>query len=360
MCRVSDLTPVSSFGLSLPTSDAGLRNASHLRITGREKAAIIVRLLLSEGAHLPLTILPDHLQAALTTQMADMPTIDRRTVRAVVEEFCAKLDSIGLSFPGGIGAALTLLDGHISPGAAQQVRKLAGAASQGDPWERIAGMDTDKLLAVLDAESIEVGAVILSKLAVSRAAELLGRLPGATARRIAYAISLTGNVDPETVLRIGQSVASQLDAAPVRAFDTGPVERVGAILNYAAANTRDDVLNGLTETDASFADQVRKAIFTFTNIPLRIDPRDVPKIVRGVDQPVLITALAAASGDDLTTVEFILTNMSQRLAGSIRDEMAALGTIKEKDGEVAQGLIVAAIRDLEAAGEVFLIATDED
>lgn len=345
--------PVSGFGLAVP----GIGMVP--RITGREKAAIIVRLLLSGGASLPLSVLPDHLQTALTTQMADMPAIDRSTVRAVVEEFCNRLDQIGLSFPGGIDGALTLLDGHISPSAAQQVRRMTGATSRADPWERIAGMDADRLMPVIESESTEVGAVILSKVAVSRAAELLGRLPGDRARRIAYAISLTGNVDPDTVLRIGQSVAGQLDAAPVLAFDTGPVERVGAILNYAPANTRDDVLTGLQETDAGFADQVRKAIFTFTNIPVRIDPRDVPKIVRAVDQPVLVTALASATGGDTATVDFILANMSQRLAGSLRDEMEALGTVKERDGEAARAAVVSAIRDLEAAGEVFLVAADD-
>ena len=35
-------------------------------LTQREKAAVIVRFLLSEGAGLPLAKFPDHMQAALT------------------------------------------------------------------------------------------------------------------------------------------------------------------------------------------------------------------------------------------------------------------------------------------------------
>jgi flagellar motor switch protein FliG len=331
------------------------------RISGREKAAIIVRLLLSEGASLPLDSLPERLQTALTTQMAEMPSIDRTIVRAVVEEFCARLDAIGLSFPGGIDGALSLLDGHISPSAAQKLRKLAGLARRGDPWERIAGADPERLVAILGAESVEVGAVILSKLSVPRAAELLGRLPGDRARRIAFAISQTGNVDPDTVLRVGQSVAAEIDNVPPRAFETGPVERVGAILNHAAAMTRDDVLIGLDDADKGFADAVRKAIFTFANIPARINPRDVPKIVRAVDQPILLMALAfSAATGGAETVEFILGNMSQRLASGIRDEIEGLGPVKEKDGEAAKGMIVAAIRDLESSGEIFLVVEDEE
>ncbi len=202
---------------------------------------------------------------------------------------------------------------------------------------------------------------MLSKLPVPKAAELLGKLPGEKARRVAYAVSMTGNVDPETVRRIGLSLANQLDAQPVRAFEVNPVERVGAILNVSGATTREEVLKGLEEDDAAFAIQVRKAIFTFVHIPERILPRDVPKIARIVDQPVLVVALAAAQAEpDLTkAAEFILTNMSQRLAQSLREEMGEKGKIKEKDGEDAMNAVVMAIRELEAAGELVMSSDDE-
>jgi flagellar motor switch protein FliG len=152
------------------------------------------------------------------------------------------------------------------------------------------------------------------------------------------------------------ALLAQLDSAPPKAFDTGPVERVGAILNYAAANTRDSVLEGLDEQDADFADQVRKAIFTFSNIATRIDARDIPKILRNVDQAKLVTALAGAKGAAEKSVEFILSNISQRMAGSIRDEMKNLGKVKDKDAEEAQSAVVTAIREMESAGEIFLVA----
>lgn len=347
-------------GLPLGLSRAGgLAGGLAARLTGRQKAAIVVRLLLSEGAAPPLARLPDHLQAALTEELGRMKTVDRTTVQAVVEEFLEAVEAVGLSFPGGIEGALDLLDGHLSSSAASRLRRAAAARSGADPWDRIAGLGVERLLPVLQEESVEVGAVMLSKLAVSKAAELLGKLPGERARRLAYAISLTGNVAPETVRRIGLALASQLDAQPARAFDTGPVERVGAILNYSAAVTRDAVLKGLEEEDAGFAEQVRRAIFTFTNIPARIDARDIPKIVRGVDQAVLVTALAAARGKDEKAADFVLANMSQRMAASLRDEMANLGKVKDKDGEAAMASVVTAIREMEAAGEIFLIAGEE-
>ena len=352
---MSSLAPLPDMA-GLPPMDAGA--VGTVTLTGRQKAAIVVQLLLSNDMKVPIADLSEEAQSALADEIANMRAIDHETLKAVVTEFADQLEAIGLSFPGGIDGALSMLDGHLSPTVTTRLRRRANTSSRADPWERLSRIDIERLLPVLEDEAVEVGAVLLSKLTVSKAAQVLSRLPGDRARRMAYAVSQTGNVDPDTVRRIGQSLATQLDAQPARAFDTGPVERVGAILNFAAAPTREDVLKGLEEEDAAFAEEVKKAIFTFTNIPERIDSRDIPKVIRNVDQPVLVTALAGAKGADEKSAEFILANMSQRMAGSLRDEMANLGKVKDKDADEAMSAVVAQIRELEAAGELFLVAGD--
>ncbi|MHA6266433.1 flagellar motor switch protein FliG [Aliiroseovarius sp. CAU 1755] len=339
---------------------AGQLSAVPPVLSRKQKAAIIVRLLLAEGAALSLQDLPDALQTELIRQMSSMRYIDRATLKSVIDEFVVEIENIGLAFPGGIEGALSILDGAISPATAARMRKMAGVRLTSDPWATIAGLDPDLLLGVLEQESTEIAAVLLSKLKVSVAAELLGKLPGPRARKVAYAVSLTGAIDPEVVEKIGRALAEQLDAQPAKAFEAGPVERVGAILNFSPAATRDEVLDGLDADDSTFATAVRKAIFTFANIPARIDPRDVPKITKDIDQSVLITALAAATGKLESVADFILGSMSKRMSEQIREEMDNLGTVKAAEGEAAMAAIVAQIRELEAAGEVLLIAEDED
>lgn len=330
-------------------------------IRPREKAAIIVRLLLAEGAPIKLTSLPEEVQTALAQQMGTMRRVSRSTLQHVVEEFLGELEQVGLSFPGGLEGALSIMDGHLSASAASRLRRMSGSNSSMDPWERINALPLDRILPVLEEESVEVCAVVLSKLPVPRAAELLSKLPGDRARQVAYAVSLTGNVDPDTVRRIGMSLAGQLDSQPLKAFDAGPGERVGAILNIAAAATRDEVLKGLLETDAQFAEIVKKNIFTFEHIKTKVAPRDVPKIIRILDQAALVTALAFALGNpDLEpSAEHILANLSQRMAQSLREEIATRGKIKDKDAEEAMGQIVLAIRQLEGSGELALVQPDE-
>jgi flagellar motor switch protein FliG len=331
------------------------------RLTRRQKAAIIVRFLINEGAEVPLSDLPDALQGTLTTQMGSMRYVDRTTLISVVTEFAAELEGMGLTFPHGVAGALTALDGRISPQTASRLRKEAGVRQFGDPWEQVRAADLDDLVPIVLAESIEVAAVMLSKLDVTRAADLLSRLPGDKARRVTFAVSHTGAVTPGAVDRIGLSLAAQLNDMPETAFADGPANRIGAILNSTPSALRDDVLTGLDAEDQVFAAQVRRAIFTFAHVPARVNPTDVPKVTREVENAVLVTALAAASAVDLAMVaDFILENMSRRMADALREEMEELGSIKPKEGEEAMTQVVNAVRRLAAAGEITLIQPDED
>ena len=330
-------------------------------LSPRQKAAIIVRLALSEGASLDLAALPEDLQTALAHQMGEMRRVSRSTMDSVVREFLAELDSLGLSFPTGLSNALSLMEGHLSDGATGRLRRQSAETTSTDPWLRIMSVPADALLSVLLEEGVEVCAVILSKLPAQLAAELLSKVPGNRARHLAYAVSLTGDVSPDTVRRIGISVAEQLDNRPIKAFKIQPGERVGAILTSAPAALRDSLLKGLQEDDSQFAETVEKSILPFEHIKSKLAPRDVPAVVRLVDTQILITALAFARGQPKldATAEFLLANLSQRMGQALREEAASRGKIKTKEGEEAMGKIVAVIRQLESNGEIVLLQSED-
>ncbi|WP_101067885.1 flagellar motor switch protein FliG [Roseovarius salinarum] len=331
------------------------------RLTRKQKAAIIVRFLLNEGADVPLSDLPDGLQADLTTQMGAMRYVDRATLAEVVAEFAGELESLGLTFPRGVSGALAALDGRISPLTAARLRREAGVRQTGDPWDQVRDASLDVLAPIAAAESPEIAAVILSKLDVDRAAALLAKLPGERARRITYAVSQTQSVTPEAVDRIGLSIAGQIADIPDTAFADGPEKRVGEILNSSTAEIRDAVLSGLEETDGDFASRVRRAIFTFADIPRRLEPLDVPKMLRGVEQPTLVAALGAARDEDTgAAAEFLFENMSRRMADALREEIDDAGPVKPREGEAAMTEVVNAIRRLEAAGELRLRTPEDD
>jgi flagellar motor switch protein FliG len=336
---------------------------SEAALDRRRKAAIIVRFLLSDGQRPPLAALAEDAQMALTREMARLNVVDRATLDAVLQEFADALEGVGLAAPSGEEAALDALSSHISPAAVARLRAEAALRRGADPWTALAALGSADLAEALGRESVEVAAVALSRLPVSKAAEVLGRLPGPQARRISFAVSRTGGIAPDALLRIGRALAEEHCTAAPRAFEKPPGERLGAILNTAAPTTREEVLGSLEAEDQEFAAAVRKAIFTFRHLPLRLKAMDVPKVLRGVEPRVAALALASAQAgapEDVAVAEFLLASLPQRLADSLREEMTALERIKPAEAEAAQATVVAAVRERVEAREIELVETEDE
>ncbi len=329
-------------------------------LTPRQKAAVIVRLLLADGEQISLERLSPAAQASLAHEMALMNMVDRDTCNRVVEEFCETLERVGLTFPEGLERTLDILGGTISRDITDRLRRMAAMAGHSDPWERISAMPAQQLAELARTEATEIAAIMLSNMPVPKAAEIFSAIPPGRARQIAYAMSLTGGIEPAALRRIGMALLQAAEALTLPAMDGGPVEKVGAILNFTASGTRDEVLTGLEQDDSAFASEVRKTIFTWANIPRRIDARDIPRIVREADQADLIRAIAGARGDDAEAAEFILASLSSRMAESLREEVEGVGKVSAKECEDAMTNIVVTIRRMEEAGDLFLIANEAE
>jgi flagellar motor switch protein FliG len=327
----------------------------------KQKAAVIVQLLLSHDVSPGLDRLSSVQQADLARAMATLGPVSRATLAQVVQEFTTRLDQLALTGPKTLSAALALLEPHISPITRDGLKAEAEAdiRDASDPWSRLAMMDADRLRPLLLTESAEVAAILLSKLSVAKAASLLADLPEDRAHIIAHAVSLTATVTPDMVTRIGTQLFAQLASVAEPAFRNTPVDRVGAILNAVNSTQRDALLSGLEARDRGFANDVRRAIFTFAHIPKRVEPTDVPRILRRVDPAQVTMAIAAGLNTTPVTVEFLLENMSKRVAEQLRDDADTLGKPRDAEGEAAMTSIVAAIRALEEEGELRLIPPED-
>ena len=330
--------------------DAHPSSAARRTLTSRQKAAVIVSLALSEGAELPLRDMPRALQELLARQIAALGPLDESALEAVVAEFTHALGG-RVTLPSGTRAALRMLDGRVDPEALAALRGVRGAP---DPWERVGRAGAERLMPVIEREADEVAAMIVSRLPTERAAEVLGRLPGPQARRIAFAVSRIASVDPGLVSRIGRALVEEFEAIPAEAVKGGADRRVGAILNAAPSSIRDDVLAGLREDDAAFADAVRRTIFTFPDIETRLSANDVAPVMRGVDDATQAAALAAGLREGHAgAVEHVLAAIPKRMAERLREAMEAWSGTPD-EGEAAMGALCDAIRRADEAGEIAL------
>lgn len=345
-------------GFMAPPEPRSFSGTDHL--SGIQKAAIIVRILVAEGVDMQLSSLSATMQANLTRTMGEMRLVDRTTMNAVVAEYVDMLEQVGLSFPEGLDGALTLLDGRLDATAAEHLRNLARGGHGRDHWTDLERAPDTDLLPLLEAESTVVGAVVLSKLSIDKAAGLLAQMPPDLAQALALSVAKTEEIDPDTVARIGASLAQQVTDKPLRAFVKPSTKRVGEILNSSTSALRDRLLAGLESVDQGFATGVRKSIFTFQDIPARIEPREVPTIMREIPSEDMMFIIAANAEDDQQTLEFLLSNMSKRVADTMREDAMALPvpTAKQKDEIMAR--VMAAVRIMIDSGTIALKSTEEE
>jgi flagellar motor switch protein FliG len=91
-------------------------------------------------------------------------------------------------------------------------------------------------------------------------------------------------------------------------------------------------------------------MFTFEDLS-HLDPSSIQTIIRAADKDKLPLALKGATE---TLRDLFFSNMSERAAKIMKEDMASMGPVRLKEVEEAQQYIVNVAKDLESRGEVVL------
>ncbi|KIT16019.1 Flagellar motor switch protein FliG [Jannaschia aquimarina] len=321
---------------------------------------MIVHLLLSEGADPGVSDLPPDLQRLLTRALGDLRFVDRATLAAVTAEFATEIDQLGVRFPADLGEALTALDGRLAPEVVEDlISELPdeGSVSGNATWNSLGELPPDRLLALMAGETPEVCAVLLSQLPSLLSADLMQKMGPDRASEVMIAFDTTGAVPPHTVAQIGRALGRSAASTAPKAFDLPAEIRGGAILNASTSGARADLLDRLDAAAPEFAARLRAAVFSWENIPDRLEKRDVPRVMRDVPNETVLAAIGNEADGPVAT--FLFSAITERLSQQMRDELEEKGAIDPEEAEVAQRDFAAKIRELEDAGELTLLPAPE-
>ena len=107
----------------------------------------------------------------------------------------------------------------------------------------------------------------------------------------------------------------------------------------------------------TFGDRAFGALmFVFEDLS-KLDPGGVQTLLRNVEKDQLGLALKGAS-DSLR--EMFFSNMSERAAKIMREDMESMGPVRLKDVDQAQMAMVQVAKDLAAKGEIMLAGAGGD
>jgi flagellar motor switch protein FliG len=329
-------------------------------IPGRRKAAMLCVSIGPEAAAEVFRHLPPELVESLTVEMARTPTVEPAHADRVLEEAIEAAYARGYIAEGGVAFAREVLERALGPAKASEVLSRLQTVIEQTPFEFLRGTPPDQLAAFLRGEHPQTVALVVANLPTNDlAANVLMMLPPEEQAEVALRIARMGQTPPDVVKDVARVLRQKVESVLQREYAAaGGAPALAQILNSSDRATERNVLERLGQTDAELADEVRSLLFVFEDI-LKLDDRSIQLVLKEIDAKDLALALRGASEE---VQERIVSNMSQRAAEMLKEEMEYMPPQRRKVVEEAQSKVVAAVRKLEEAGSIVVArgSGDED
>lgn len=326
-------------------------------ITPAQKAAIVLASLPRETAASIVSEIDDTHLASFIRAVSDMKSAPPQTRLSIALEFIAEVQRRREELPGGSAEAGRLLSEFADKARVERVMGAIASPKDrtDDLWRRAAALPVERLIAFLMEQRPPTAAAILSSLPATRSADILTAAPIEFSQGLTTALAQIGKPDEATAEAIANAIEAELIRVPAAPGAVLAVpEPVTDILDLLPSTLREGLIDHIETSDKSIADAIRKSLLTFQILPARLTEVAVAALVRAADRGVLLRALKQAETNAPATNEFLLANMSKRMAIELREELASLAAPPLSDGEGAQRAIVATVKALEKSGEIKL------
>src|SRR6266545_6921851 len=302
-------------------------NAGGRKLTGPERAAVLMLALGEQHGSKVWSLLDDDELRELSVVMSTFGTL-----------------------MGTSAATERLLQQYLPPervgGIMEEIRGPAGR----NMWEKLSNVQEEVLANYLKNEYPQTVAVVLSKIRPEHAARVLGILPEDFALDVVNRMLKMEAVQKEVIERVEQTLRTEFmsNLSQTRRRDSHEV--MAEIFNNFDRQTETRFLSALEDDNRAAAERIKALMFTFDDL-IRLDAGSAQTLMRHIDKDKLAVALKGATD---TVRQFFLGNMSTRAAKMLVDDMQALGPVRLRDVDEAQGLLVNLAKDLAAKGEIMI------
>ena len=322
--------------------------------SGPEKAAVLLMSLGEDAASKVLSHMDEREIQNIGNYMASLGEVDAKEMDDINKEFFDMV-SFGMGGLGvsGVDFLRNTLSKALDPEKAEEI--INNITLPGDEMTLGGGIDTVRSLepqvisSFLINEHPQTAAIILAHLDPQVASKAIAELPEENRTEIMYRLATLERVTPTVIRELDESLQQEFRSSGVVSGNKlGGVDIVAKMMGGLDRTTEQAILTEMDELDQPMADQIRALRFTFEDI-LKIDDPGIQLILKEINQEDLLVGLKTAS-DELK--EKLFTNMSERGAMMMKDDLESLGPTKISDVEKGQQKVIAVIKKLEEDGKV--------
>jgi flagellar motor switch protein FliG len=325
-------------------------------IPGIRKAAILLITLGEQTSGEILKQMDEEEVEAIGREVARLSSITSEQAETLLEEFYQMTVAHDYVLKGGVDYARKILINAFGPEPAKRMmdRLVKALGSEMTSFDVLQKADPQQVAKFIHNEHPQTIALVLSHLNPSQAAGLLISLPPEMRSDVALRMANLDQISPEIISKIAGIIGQKLKALGEFSRESyGGVRAVSEMFNRLDSGTSKEVLESMEQSHPTLVETIRHLMFVFEDL-LLLGSDAVKEVLGKVDRKVLTIALKGTS-DQLKT--HFLTQMSQRGAEMLREDMEALGPIKIKEVEAAQQQIISVVRQLESEGTISLKGT---
>lgn len=326
------------------------------QLTGVQRAAVV---LLSLGEQQAAEVLK-HMSAKevqkLGVAMTSVGGISRDAVSRVFDDFVDILAQ-----PSGLGSGAdeyvrAVLVQALGEDRANSLidRILMGRNTSG--LDTLKWMEPRAIAELVRNEHPQIIAIVLAHLDSDQAAEVLKCFPERVRVDVLLRLSTLDGIPPHALNELNDVLARQFAGSQnIKSSSVGGVKVAANILNFMDSGQDELILGAINDVDGPLSTKIRDLMFVFDNLA-DIEDRAMQTVLRDVPSEKLSIALRGA---DPKVKEKVTSNMSQRAAEILLDDMEARGPVRLAEVEAAQKEILALVRKLAEAGTIQLSAKAE-
>ncbi|MBO6838765.1 MAG: flagellar motor switch protein FliG [Alphaproteobacteria bacterium] len=318
-------------------------------LSGPEKAAMMILAIGEDNAVKLFTHMDDEEILEISQTMANLGTVSSNLVERLFVEFAEQISSTG-SLVGSYESTERLLSKALDPDkVAQIMEEIRGPAGR-TMWDKLANVNEVVLANYLKNEYPQTVAVVLSKIKSDHASRVLAALPESFAMEVIMRMLRMEAVQKEVLDDVERTLRNEFMTNLARTARRDSHEMMAEIFNALDRNTENRFMTLLEERNRDSAERIKALMFTFEDLQ-KLDPSGIQTLLRNVDKDKLGTALKGSSEQ---IKEMFFSNMSERAAKILREDMNAMGPVRLRDVDEAQMEMVNLAKDLAAKGEIVI------
>lgn len=329
---------------------AGMRVREDYRtLTGTEKVAIFLLSLAEEHTAKLLENMEQDEIMEISQTMSSLGKVSSNVVERLFMDFAEQMSSTS-SLVGSYDSTERLLARVLGKEKVTQIMEEIRGPAGRTMWEKLGNVSEEMLAAYLQKEYPQTVAVVMSKITPDHAARVLALMPEGFANEVIQRMLKMEAIQKEVLEDIERTLRTEFMTNLARTQRRDSHEVMAEIFNNLDRAAEARFMEALEKSRPESAEKIRSLMFTFEDLG-KLDPASVQTLIRACDKEKLPIAL---KGSTDTMRDLFFTNMSERAAKIMKEDMAAMGPVRLKDVEEAQQYIVNTAKDLESRGEIVL------